>query len=36
MYYSNGDRMMGNYQDDEKIGKHIVLTFDGNVEEEEY
>jgi hypothetical protein len=28
--------MMGNYQDDEKIGKHVVLTCDGDVEVEEY
>ena len=26
MYYSNGDREMGDYSNDKRIGKHVLLT----------
>ena len=31
IYYSNGDREMGDYLNSEKIGKHITLTNNGEV-----
>ena len=36
MYYINGDREMGNYSNDEKIGKHVTLDVDKNIEENFY
>ena len=36
MYYANGDREMGNYKDDKKIGKHVKLTANGKVITNEY
>ena len=36
MYYINGDREMGNYSNDEKIGKHVTLGIDENIEENFY
>ena len=36
MYYINGDREMGNYSNDEKIGKHVKLTKDGEVKIENF
>ena len=35
-YFYNGDRRMGDYYDDKKIGKHVTLTSNGNVETEIY
>ena len=31
MYYNNGDREMGDYKDDKKIGKHVTLTKNGEI-----
>ena len=31
MYYANGDREMGNYLNDKKVGKHIKLTATGKI-----
>ena len=36
MYYSNGDREMGDYSNDNQIGKHVILTRDGNIKEKYY
>ena len=37
IYYSaNGDRIMGDYYNDKPIGKHIKLTKDGLVQEQNY
>ena len=36
MYYNNGDRRMGDYFNNIKIGKHITLTKDGQVEIKKY
>ena len=36
MYYSNGDREMGDYSNDEKIGKRVMLTKNGNIKENYY
>ena len=33
MYYSNGDREMGDYLNDNKIGKHVILTKDKKIKE---
>ena len=30
-YYNNGDREMGNYLNDKRVGKHITLHFNGKV-----
>ena len=30
-YYKNGDREMGNYLNDKKIGKHATLHVNGNI-----
>ena len=35
-YYNDGDRRMGDYLNDEPIGKHVILTKNGEVETEEY
>ena len=32
MYYNNGDREMGDYSNDEPIGKHIMLKKNGEIE----
>ena len=32
IYYSyNGDRKMGDYSDGNQIGKHVTLSYEGNV-----
>ena len=31
MYYTNGNREMGDYLNDKKIGKHITLTNNGEI-----
>ena len=36
MYYSNGDRDMGDYLNDQKVGKHVLLTKIGIVEQKYY
>ena len=36
MYYSNGDREMGDYSNGNQIGKHVILTRDGNIKEKYY
>ena len=36
MYYSNGDREMGDYSNDDEIGKHIILTKDKIIIEKYY
>ena len=36
MYYNNGDRRMGDYSKDNPIGKHIILTKNGEVKTENY
>ena len=33
MYYFEGHREMGDYKNDKEIGKHVLLTSDGKVEE---
>ena len=30
-YFSNGDRMMGDYHRDKPIGKHVILKKNGDV-----
>ena len=30
-YYNNGDREMGNYFQDQRIGQHVSLRFNGMV-----
>ena len=35
-YYNNGDRQMGDYSNDKPIGKHVILTNDGQDETIEY
>ena len=36
MYYNNGDREMGDFYNDNPIGKHVKLTKDGKIEVENY
>ena len=36
MYFNGGDRMMGDYLDDNPKGKHVVFEKDGNVHVENY
>ena len=36
MYYSTGSREMGDYLKDKKIGKHVKLLLNGNVETYNY
>ena len=31
IYFNNGDRMMGDYYNDNPIGKHVILTKNGEV-----
>ena len=31
MYYNNGDRQIGNYSNDEPIGKHALLKNNGKI-----
>ena len=35
-YFSNGDRQMGDYYNDDPIGKHVRLTKNGAVKIENY
>ena len=35
-YLNNGDRMMGDYSNDEPIGKHVTLTKNGEVKTKNY
>ena len=35
-YQTNGDRKMGDWHNDQEIGKHVILTKDGNFEIENY
>ena len=36
IYWNNGDREMGDYSNDNQIGKHVMLTKDGEVKEKYY
>ena len=36
MYYSNGDREMGDYLNDQAIGIHAKLLYNGKVESKHY
>ena len=36
MYYNNGDREMGDYSNDESVGKHITLKKNGEIEINNY
>ena len=36
MYYNNGDKEMGNYLNDKKIGMHMILYIDGKNEIKNY
>jgi len=36
MYYNNGDREMGDYSKDKKIGKHVTLTVNGETKTNYY
>jgi len=36
MYYKNGDREMGNYLNDKKVGTHMILYNDGKSEVKDY
>ena len=36
MYYRNGDREMGNYLNDKKVGTHAKLQYNGVVTSELY
>ena len=36
MYYNNGDRIAGNYSNDEAIGTHAMLTKNGEVKAKKY
>ena len=36
MYWKDGDREMGDYSKDIRIGKHAILTRNGNVHEKYY
>ena len=35
-YYNNGDREMGNYLNDCKVGKHVTLRNNGNIDAQIY
>jgi hypothetical protein len=35
-YYNNGDREIGDYLKDKKIGKHVILHKNGKVSEKIY
>ena len=35
-YYNNGDREMGNYLNDKRIGKHVKLHADGSITSKVY
>ena len=35
-YYNNGDREMGDYHNDNRIGKHVRLTRNGKVKTYNY
>ena len=35
-YFNNGDRRMGDYYNDKPIGKHVILTKNGDVRIENY
>ena len=32
MYYNNGDRQMGDFLNEEPIGKHVLLKNNGEIE----
>ena len=36
MYFNNGDRAMGDYYNDNRIGKHVTLTKNGEVKTNNY
>ena len=36
MYYHNGDREMGDYYNGKRIGKHVMLTRNGEVKTNNY
>ena len=36
MYYHKGDRSMGDYYNDKPIGKHVLLTNNGEIQIENY
>ena len=36
MYKNNGDRKMGDYSNDKKVGKHVILTKNGEVKTKNY
>jgi hypothetical protein len=36
MYYKNGDREMGDYLKDEKVGTHIILHSNGKITGKKY
>ena len=36
MYYNDGDRAMGDYYNDEPIGRHVILTKDGEIKTKNY
>ena len=36
MYYANGDREMGDYLNDKKLGKHIIFHENGEIESKTY
>ena len=31
IYYANGERYMGDYSNDKKVGKHVILDNNGNI-----
>ena len=35
-YYNNGNREMGDWKDDKKVGKHVILSENGEIKTEEY
>jgi hypothetical protein len=35
-YYNNGDRRIGDWKDGKKIGKHVILSKNGEVKTENY
>jgi len=35
-YYNNGDREMGNYLNNNPVGKHVILTTNGDIDSHIY